>query len=86
MSQTTPLGIGGPTSKQFCPFCLATLHETNVAGVVHLPACPAGRVDPRPPHVARPAPRAGTVAIDHQARLFAAATAAANAAAARGEK
>ena len=32
MSQTTPLGIGGPTSKQFCPFCLASLHETNAAG------------------------------------------------------
>ena len=76
MSQTTPLGIGGPTSTCFCPFCLGTLNGTCVAGVPHLPAVEG---DPRPPHLARPALRAGTQSIARQAAAFAAATAAADA-------
>ena len=73
MSQGTPLGIGGPSSKCFCDKCHALLHETTAAGVPHLPVVPAPYPDPRPEHVARPSLRRGTPQIAQRARAFAAA-------------
>ena len=36
MSVSVPLGAGPPTSKKFCTFCYASLHDTNRAGVPHM--------------------------------------------------
>eukprot|EP00965_Chrysotila_dentata_P232819 6199215-Pleurochrysis_carterae.AAC.1 len=42
LSIFVPLGLGGPKNKQLCMVCLASLHDTNAAGVPHLPSCPIG--------------------------------------------
>ena len=71
MSQGEPMGHGGPSSKKFCLFCLAVLHETNAAGIPHLPTIPEGYEETREPSIAAPAPRAGSFAFAYQAASFA---------------
>eukprot|EP00965_Chrysotila_dentata_P260889 6214069-Pleurochrysis_carterae.AAC.4 len=50
--------------------CLASLHDTNAAGVPHLPTCPVGRQDPRLQQHAQPALRSGTGSIRRQATAY----------------
>ena len=71
MSQAAPMGHGGPTSKFFCLFCLAKLHETNVAGVCHCAQQPEGLTDPRSEAAANPPARAGSFSYDRQSGAFA---------------
>ena len=72
LSLCGPSGHGGPTSKKPCLKCLSVLHETNMAGVPHVPNLPASwtQPDPRPAHIAQPPPRAGTAAIAHQSKML----------------
>ena len=76
MSIAAPLGIGPPSSKSFCIWCLAQLNETNIAGVPH-GVCskdmPSEIVDPRLPHIAEPALRGGSLSIQTQATAYLAA-------------
>eukprot|EP00965_Chrysotila_dentata_P261726 6214353-Pleurochrysis_carterae.AAC.1 len=73
LSIAVPLGLGGPKNKQFCMVCLASLHNTNVAGVPQLPTMPLCYecADPREPHIAQPQLRAGTASIELQADAYA---------------
>eukprot|EP00965_Chrysotila_dentata_P217551 6190067-Pleurochrysis_carterae.AAC.2 len=73
LSISVPLGLGGPKNKQFCMVCLASLHDTNAAGVPHVPDVSVCGLcmDPRPSHVARPQLRAGTASIAAQAAAYA---------------
>lgn len=78
MSIAAPLGIGPPSSKSFCIWCCALLNETNIAGVPHGVSSkhmPSEFTDPRPSHVAEPALRGGSLAIDTQASAYLAAVA-----------
>ena len=68
-----PMGLGPPSSKQFCWACHAILHETNAASVIHLPEQPSGSRETRSRRAADPPPRAGSASIALQAgRLLAA--------------
>jgi len=67
LSQGEPLGHGGPASKHFCQFCLASLHDTNAAGVTHLCQQPPGQRETRSAEAARPAARAGSFSYAYQA-------------------
>ena len=76
MSIAAPLGIGPPSSKNFCLWCLALLNETNAPGIPHGVSSkhmPLEFVDPRQLHVAEPALRGGSLAIEMQASAYLAA-------------
>ena len=76
MSVAAPSGIGPPSSKYFCIWCMARLHENNSAGVPHgVFPVPAGFTDPRAPHIAKPPLRGGSAAVSRQASAYKAAIA-----------
>ena len=70
METAEVLGIGPPSSKQFCFCCLAILHETNASGVAHLREQPQGHEETRSKRAADPPARAGSASISlQQSRL-----------------
>ena len=79
MSQSVPAGLGGPSSKYPCIFCLGSLHETNKPGVPHRPVLRPGFEETRDAHEAAPLPRGGSASISRLAKELEHATDAAKA-------
>ena len=73
LSLCHPAGHGGPTSKEGCLKCHASLHNTNAAGIPQLRTMPEGWTETRAAHFANPPPRAGTASMQHWSTLYRAA-------------